>query len=81
MKRALTFADENVTLDIDNVVLGESVHGNFRLCVTFAVCYERCRYLLLRASTKKKYNRFKFNSIQPTFLFYRIISMLLISVT
>ena len=49
IKRSLTFADEDVALNVDNVVLGESVHRNFSFDVTFTVCYERRSDLLLRA--------------------------------
>lgn len=45
-----TFADEDVALDVDNVVVGESVHGDLRLCVPFISVHEDCGNLLLRAS-------------------------------
>lgn len=45
-----TFADEDVALDVDNVVVGESVHRDLRLCVTFVSVHEDCGNLLLRAS-------------------------------
>lgn len=44
-----TFADEDVALNVDDVVLGEAVHGDLRLGVTFVVMDEIRGYLLLRA--------------------------------
>lgn len=44
-----TFTDEDVALNVDDVVLGETVHGDLCFGVTFVVVDEIRGYLLLRA--------------------------------
>ena len=44
-----TFANEDVTLNVDDVVLGETVHGNLSFSVTFVIVNEIRGYFLLRA--------------------------------
>lgn len=44
-----TFADEDVALNVDDVVLGKTVHGDLCFGVTFVVVDEIRGYLLLRA--------------------------------
>ena len=48
-----TSADENIALDVNDVEIGESVHGDFRLGVAF-VSDELRRNLLLWAPTARK---------------------------
>ncbi len=44
-----TFADEDVALNVDDVVLGKTVHGDLCFGVTFVIVDEIRGYLLLRA--------------------------------
>lgn len=47
-----TFTDEDVALDVDDVILGETVHGDLGFGVTFVVVNERRGDFLLGTSRK-----------------------------
>ena len=60
-----TFANEDVTLDVDDVVFSETVHGNLGFGVAFIVVDERRGNLLLRAPAAKHEKSRRFLVIWP----------------
>lgn len=50
-----TFANEDVALNVDDIVFGETVHRDFSLGVTFVVIDEICGDLLLWAPNEKQF--------------------------